>query len=103
MTTSQASTPLAQGPAPDKLSSEASPHIIDTLIAERAPKLVASPAWSLARGPLHALLSYDKARALAEAVAPMGGHEALDYVSGLLGLAVEVRGLDNLPAKGAAL
>lgn len=89
------STPQAAIPA--------GPHIIDTLIAERAPKLCGSPAWPLARGPLHALLSYGKARALAEAVAPMGGREALDYVSGLLGLSVDVRGLDNLPAKGAAL
>lgn len=81
----------------------ARPHIIDTLIAERAPKLCGSPAWPLARGPVHALLSYGKARALAEAVAPMSGREALDYVSGLLALAVDVRGLENLPAKGAAL
>ena len=81
----------------------AGPHIIDTLIAERAPKLCGSPAWPLARGPLHALLSYGKARALAEAVAPMGGREALDYVSGLLGLSVDVQGLGNLPARGAAL
>jgi len=81
----------------------AGPHIIDTLIAERAPKLCGSPAWSLARGPLHALLSYGKARALAEAVAPMGGREALDYVSGLLSIDITVQGLDNLPAKGAAL
>ena len=81
----------------------ARPHIIDTLIAERAPKLCGSPAWPLARGPVHALLSYGKARALAEAVAPMGGREALDYVSGLLALEVSVQGLENLPAKGAAL
>lgn len=81
----------------------AGPHIIDTLIAERAPKLCGSPAWPLARGPLHALLSYGKARALAEAVAPMGGREALDYVSGLLSIDITVQGLDNLPAKGAAL
>lgn len=81
----------------------ARPHIIDTLIAERAPKLCGSPAWPLARGPLHALLSYDKARALADAVAPMGGRAALDYVSDLLGLKVEVRGLENLPAEGRLL
>jgi putative hemolysin len=82
---------------------QARPHIIDTLIAERAPKLCGSPAWPLARGPVHALLSYGKARALAEAVAPMGGRQALDYVSGLLALEVSVQGLENLPAKGAVL
>ena len=78
----------------------ARPHIIDTLIAERAPKLCDSPAWPLTRGPLHALLSYGKARAMVDAIAPMGGREALDYVSRLLSVDVRVQGLDNLPAKG---
>ena len=88
MSSSQARTPAAR------------PHIIDTLIAERAPKLCASPAWPLARGPLHALLSYGKARAMVEAIAPMGGREALDHVSRLLSVDVNVQGLENLPAKG---
>ena len=87
MTTSQAMTP-------------ARPHIIDTLIAERAPKLCGSPAWPLARGPLHALLSYGKARAMIDAVAPMGGREAMEYVSRLLSIKVAVHGLENLPAQG---
>jgi putative hemolysin len=78
----------------------ARPHIIDTLIAERAPKLCGSPAWPLARGPLHALLSYGKARAMVDAIAPMGGREALEYVSDLLNVEVDVQGLENLPAKG---
>lgn len=81
----------------------ARPHILDTLIAERAPKLCGSRVWPLARGPLHALLSYGKARALVEAVAPMGGHEAMAYVSDLLSIDVSVQGLENLPANGAAL
>ena len=88
MSSSQATTPAAR------------PHIIDTLIAERATKLCGSPAWPLARGPLHALLSYGKARAMVEAIAPMGGREALDHVSRLLSLDVGVQGLENLPAKG---
>jgi putative hemolysin len=81
----------------------ARPHIIDTLIAERAPKLVASPAWPLARGPLHALLSYGQARAMVDAIAPMGGREAMDHVSDLLRVEVSVQGLENLPAKGRAV
>ncbi|EJL30486.1 putative hemolysin [Caulobacter sp. AP07] len=81
----------------------ARPHIIDTLIAERAPRLCGSPAWPLARGPLYALLSYGKARAMADAIAPMAGREALEYVSNLLSVKVEVQGLENLPAKGRVL
>ena len=40
---------------------------------------------------------------MADAVAPMAGREALEYVSGLLGLKIEVQGLENLPAKGRVL
>jgi hypothetical protein len=59
-------------------------HIVDVLIAERAPRLASSPAWPLARPLLYRLLNYRRARQMADAVAPMGGHEALDFVSRLL-------------------
>ncbi|MEI9965756.1 MAG: hypothetical protein WDM92_14975 [Caulobacteraceae bacterium] len=44
----------------------------------RAPRLSASPAWPAARPLLYALLGYRKARAMADAVAGMGGREAMD-------------------------
>ena len=75
-------------------------HIVDVLIAERAPRLAASPAWPLARPLLYRLLDYRKARRMADAVAPLGGREALDYVSRLLEVKVEVRGLERIPAAG---
>ena len=75
-------------------------HIVDSLIEERAPKLSASPVWPLVRPALYALLDYRKARAMADAIAPMGGREAVDYVAGLLSVRVTVRGLDNLPSSG---
>jgi putative hemolysin len=78
----------------------ASPHIIDVLIGERAPKLAASPAWPLARPLLYALLDYRKARRLADAIAPMGGRDALEHVSQLLSLQVEARGLARTPTEG---
>jgi len=87
-------------PAPSALAKPAAPHIVDVLIAERAPRLVASPAWPLLRPALYALLDYNKARAMAEAVAPMGGREALDYAARLLDLKIEVRGLQNVPQGG---
>lgn len=75
-------------------------HIVDVLIAERAPCLCASAAWPLARPPLYALLGYDKARRMADAIAPMGGRDALNHVSDLLKVKVEVRGLQHLPRSG---
>jgi len=75
-------------------------HIVDTLIAERAPRLTASPLWPLLRPPLYALLGYDKARRMADEIAHIGGRAALDHVSALLDLKVAVRGLENIPANG---
>ena len=85
------SLPVTTGPGP---------HIVDVLIAERAPRLAASPAWPLARPLLYRLLNYRKARTMADAVAPLGGREALDYVARLLEVQVEVRGLERIPEAG---
>jgi putative hemolysin len=79
---------------------KAAPHIVDVLIAERAPRLAASPAWPLARPLLYALLDYDKARRMADAIAPLSGRAALEHVSSLLSLAIQVRGLSRVPAWG---
>jgi len=79
------------------------PHIVDVLIAERAPRLTASAAWPLVRPALYGLLDYAKARRMADAIGPMGGREALDYVSDLLELTVRTAHLDRLPASGRYL
>ena len=73
------------------------------LIAERAPRLSTSWAWPLVRPALYALLDYGKARAMADRVAGLGGRQAMDYASELLGLKVSARGLEHLPAKGRVI
>ncbi len=78
-------------------------HIVDELIVERAPRLAASTFWPVTRPVLNALLGYDKARRMADAIAPMGGQAALDYVADLLALKVEVEGLERVPTKGAVI
>jgi putative hemolysin len=75
-------------------------HIVDQLIVERAPKLAGHPAWPLLRPVLYRLLDYHKARGMADAIAPLPGRAALDYVSDMLGLKVEVRGLERAPRTG---
>lgn len=76
------------------------PHIADVLIAERAPRLTATPWWPLVRPLMYRVLNYYRARRMADAVAPLGGAEALAYVSDLLRLKVSVTGLDRLPGAG---
>ncbi|HEY3697594.1 1-acyl-sn-glycerol-3-phosphate acyltransferase [Phenylobacterium sp.] len=75
-------------------------HIVDVLIAERAPKLSSGRAWPLVRPLLYALLDYGKARRMAEAIAPLPGRAALDLVSRRLDLKLTVEGIDRVPPQG---
>lgn len=87
-------------PAPALRRAGPHDHIVDVLIAERAPRLSASPAWPLLRPLLYTLLDYGKARRMADAIAALPGRAALDHVSGLLSLKVAVRGVERTPAAG---
>jgi putative hemolysin len=78
-------------------------HIVDVLIEERAPKLSASWMWPLLRPLLYTVLNYDKAVRMADTIAPMGGHEALESISSLLRVKLDVTGLERLPIDGAFL
>lgn len=75
-------------------------HIVDALIAERAPRLAGSLAWPILRPLLYALLDYGRARRMADAIAPLTGRAALDFVSGLLALEVAAQGLEHIPRQG---
>lgn len=82
----------------------ASSHIVDQLIAERAPSIYGyAPSRWLLRHGFGRLLRYDEARHLADAVAPLRGHEALGLVREVLDLEVKVRGLHNVPESGRVL
>lgn len=78
-------------------------HIVDQLIAERAPHLVTSWAWPWIRPVLHSVLDYDRAVDLADALAPLSGEAALALCSEELSLRVETRGLEHLPATGRVI
>lgn len=75
-------------------------HIVDRLIAERAPRLAGGMAWPILRPLLYAVLDYGKARRMADAIAVLSGRMALDHVSRLLALQVSAQGLDRLPTLG---
>lgn len=75
-------------------------HIVDVLIAERAPGLVSNFVWPVIRAPLYGVLGYGPARRMADAVAPLSGQAALDYVADLLDLKVQALFLDRVPKTG---
>lgn len=78
-------------------------HIVDVLIEERAPKLVASRFWPLYRAVLYPLLQEPKAKRMASRIATMSGKDAMDHVSAMLELKINVTGLDNVPARGRVI
>ena len=78
-------------------------HICDVLIAERAPRLTASPFWPLVRPFLYRALNYRQAVRMADAVQPLSGAEALDYMSDLLDLKVSVLNGDRIPTAGRCI
>lgn len=78
-----------------------SKHIVDVLIEERAPHLSNGPLWPVLRPILYSVLNYDKARYMADQIAPMNGHDALEFISQLLSVQNEVTGLHRLPRTGS--
>lgn len=89
---------------PDR-SAAAAPakHIVDVLIEERAPKLSSSPWWPVLRAQLYPILNYEKAVRMADHIAPMGGREALESVSELLSVKLEMTGVERIPRDGPFL
>ncbi|GAA0615734.1 GNAT family N-acetyltransferase [Brevundimonas kwangchunensis] len=84
-------------------TAKAAPHVVDVLIAERAPRLTASPFWPLVRPFLYKALNYRQAVRMADAVQPLSGAEALDYMSDLLDLKVSVLNGDRIPTDGRCI
>lgn len=78
-------------------------HIIDTLIEERAPKLVSSGFWPIIRPVMNFILGYKKAVNMADHLKDKNGDVALDFVSQLLDLRCYFDGFENLPANGPVI
>ena len=76
-------------------------HIVDVLIEERAPKLSTSAAWPVLRPILYTVLNYNKAVRMADMIAPMSGRDALESISQLLSVKLDVTGLERMPKDGA--
>jgi putative hemolysin len=91
---------LAREPAPPASNGK---HIVDVLIEERAPHLSNGPYWPMLRPLLYTVLNYDKAVRMADAIAPMGGRDALEYIARLLNVKLDIYGIERMPATGSFL
>jgi putative hemolysin len=79
------------------------PHIVDELIAERGQKIVNSRHWPLIKPFLYAILRYKEAVRMADALGALPGTAAMDYMSRLLALDLDISGLENIPPSGAII
>jgi putative hemolysin len=82
-------------------SASSSDHIVDRLIAERGEKLVSSRHWPLIKPALYKILRYREAVRMADELGPLPGPAAMDYISRLLSLDLQITGLEHVPRKGA--
>ena len=79
-------------------------HIVEQLIAERAPKLMSRPALFKAVRPLlYRMLAYDAAVFLADAIKDMSGHEAFKMVTRHISPRTSVQNLNHLPKTGRCI
>ena len=79
-------------------------HIIEQLIAERAPKLMSRPALFKAVRPLlYRMLAYDAAVFLADAIKNKSGHEAFQMVTNHISPRTAVQNLTYLPKSGRCI
>jgi len=79
-------------------------HIVEQLIAERAPKLMGRPALFKAVRPLlYRMLAYDAAVFLADAIKNKSGHDAFEMVTEHISPRTAVQGLSHLPKTGRCI
>ena len=79
-------------------------HIVEELIAERAPRLIAKPRlFKLIKPILYKMLAYDEAVHLADMVQPLTGREAFSRVSNLISPKIKVTDLSHLPETGGCV
>jgi putative hemolysin len=78
--------------------------VLDQLIEERAPWMRRrGPLVTLARPLLHRLLQYDRTVKVGEALEPMPAADVMQSLADMIGLHVEVSGLENVPRHGPAM
>jgi putative hemolysin len=84
--------------------SEKTPHIVDTLIEERASHLMAKPLlWRTIRPIILPLLGYRRTIEVIDEVGNLPGRQIFQYVSDQLRMNVKTEGIEHIPASGGAV
>lgn len=76
-------------------------HIVDTLIEERASKLMQRPlVWKMVQRYLYPILGYQQAIEMIDRLQHAGGREVFDWLSDKLNMQVTSNGLEHVPKTG---
>jgi putative hemolysin len=78
-------------------------HIVDVLIEERAKKLLRRRLWPFYKSVLYPVLRYRQAVKMADAIADLSARSVFDYISDLLHLDTQVKGIEHIPLEGRVL
>ena len=86
--------------AQTQLPAPAAKHIVDELIEDRGPRLLHTPLWPAVKAVGYPMLGYNRALAMADAIADLSGEECMAWISDYLSLSSGVTGLEHVPAEG---
>ena len=80
------------------------PHIVDTLIEERAITLMRSPRlWWLVKRFGYPAFFYKQAVDLVDGLQGLGGFEVMDRIAKYMSLDISISGIENVPRQGGAV
>lgn len=86
------------------LTQAPSKHIVDELLEERAPRLLARPRlFAAIRSILNPVLQYDEAKRIADIIGPLSGDNIMHYAEDRLKFQLQIDGIEHLPASGPTM
>ncbi|HCD26423.1 MAG TPA: acyltransferase [Gammaproteobacteria bacterium] len=79
-------------------------HIVDTLIEERATKLMRHPRiWHAVQRYLYPIFGYDAAVRLIDSVQDLTGTEIFELLCQRLQMQIDIQGIEHIPKEGGAV
>jgi putative hemolysin len=92
--------PAVAGPIGERRQLQDDTHVVDQLIDERSVELSRHFLWPVLKPLLLRFLHYREAIRMCDEISGLPGWAAFTYLSDLLSLDIDLRGLERLPARG---
>jgi putative hemolysin len=80
------------------------PHIVDTLVEERAADLIRRPLlWRCLKPVVYPIIGHKRAKQVIDEVAELSGIEIFKYTAERIQMDVQIDGLEQIPRQGGAI